>query len=239
MLVEVERQGFCAVTLWRQPGTRGLMPRQVALLDHLAPHLAGAIAVELGRASAALRAALVEDQGEAVLLLDADQRVLSVSQGMRDLLAHGDGLRLSERGLSAQEPAEQTRLTALIQAALRPGDGITRDGRIAISRPGAGAPWLVEARSLRRRGAVGVALIVSAPRPRPGPSEAALRDIFGLTPSEIALAVSLSGGMALTEHGRRRRIAMPTVRSHLSRLLVKLNCSRQAEAIARLNALAG
>ena len=72
---------------------------------------------------------------------------------------------------------------------------------------------------LRPDGLAGVALILR--EPRAAPSEVWLRDSFGLTPAEAALPASLAGGVALAEHGSRRCIVLPTLRSHLSRLLEK------------------
>lgn len=239
LIVEVEQQGFCAITLWRHERSRMMTPRQTALLERLAPHAARAIGSELRRVGEALRAELLEGAGQGVMILDADHRVLSVSQGLRAMLADGTGLRLGERGLLAGQPGEQARLAGLIRAALRPDDGIPRDGRMCVARPGHAGPWQVEVRVLRPQGIAGVALIVSPSRLRQPPSEALLRETFSLTPAEASLAVSLADGMALAEHGRRKQITLPTVRSHLSRLLAKLNCHRQAEVVARLNALAG
>lgn len=43
LIVATEHQGFCAVTLWRAAGARGLSPREALLLQALSPHLVRAI----------------------------------------------------------------------------------------------------------------------------------------------------------------------------------------------------
>ena len=74
-----------------------------------------------------------------MLVLDSDGRVVSASPRLRAMLAGSDGLRLNERGLAAITPADQARLDGMVRAALRPQDGIARDGRLSIARPAVGS----------------------------------------------------------------------------------------------------
>jgi DNA-binding CsgD family transcriptional regulator len=58
--------------------------------------------------------------------------------------------------------------------------------------------------------------------------------LFGLTPTEAAIAVELSAGLSTDEIAPRLQIAVGTVRWHLKRILAKTGSSRQAELVALL-----
>lgn len=64
-----------------------------------------------------------------------------------------------------------------------------------------------------------------------------LRELFGLTEAEAALAQALQSGVTLTEYARQRALSLNTVYTHLRRLREKTGCSRMAELIHRLNEL--
>lgn len=72
LILDVEQQGFCSVTLWRRTGARRLTARHMALLTQLGPPVARAIAGELLRPGAAQRAGKL---GKGVLFWDCDVRV--------------------------------------------------------------------------------------------------------------------------------------------------------------------
>jgi DNA-binding CsgD family transcriptional regulator len=63
---------------------------------------------------------------------------------------------------------------------------------------------------------------------------ARLRDLFGLTRAEGAVAAALGRGSALDEIADDLGVGPATVRSHLKRILAKTGTHRQAEAAALL-----
>ena len=74
---------------------------------------------------------------------------------------------------------------------------------------------------------------------RQRPNAAVLGRLFGLTPAEAALAASLASGRSPAEYAAARGIARHTVRSHLTQVLRKTGCRRQAELAALLARLPG
>jgi DNA-binding CsgD family transcriptional regulator len=64
-----------------------------------------------------------------------------------------------------------------------------------------------------------------------------LRELFGLTEAEAALAQALQSGVTLAEYARQRALSLNTVYTHLRRLREKTGCNRMAELIHRLNEL--
>lgn len=61
-----------------------------------------------------------------------------------------------------------------------------------------------------------------------------LRNLFGLTHTEGAIATELASGRSLKEIASRLGIGMATVRSHLKNILAKTSTHRQAELVALL-----
>ena len=68
----------------------------------------------------------------------------------------------------------------------------------------------------------------------PQPSPTTLQRLFGLTPSEAALAVHLARGETLTEIAGERGVTLATVRSQLASVFDKTQTSRQAHLVALL-----
>nr|WP_246343383.1 helix-turn-helix transcriptional regulator [Sphingobium jiangsuense] len=63
---------------------------------------------------------------------------------------------------------------------------------------------------------------------------ARLRELFGLTRTEGAVAAALGRGAPLENIAASMGIGLATVRSHLKRILAKTGTHRQAEAVALL-----
>jgi DNA-binding CsgD family transcriptional regulator len=68
----------------------------------------------------------------------------------------------------------------------------------------------------------------------PEPTLTTLQRMFGLTPSEAALAVHLARGATLTEIAGERGVTLATVRSQLASVFDKTQTSRQAHLLSLL-----
>ena len=62
-----------------------------------------------------------------------------------------------------------------------------------------------------------------------------LREVFGLTEAEAAIAQALQTGTTLTEYAATRGLSLNTAYTHLRRLREKTGCSRMPELIRKLN----
>jgi DNA-binding CsgD family transcriptional regulator len=62
-----------------------------------------------------------------------------------------------------------------------------------------------------------------------------LRDIFKLTPRELAVLLALLDGWGLDDVARHLGIALTTAKSHLSQLFAKTGTARQADLIRRVS----
>jgi DNA-binding CsgD family transcriptional regulator len=70
----------------------------------------------------------------------------------------------------------------------------------------------------------------------PAPLEA-VSAIYNLTPAESQVAALLGDGLSRAEIAQRTGVAISTVKTHLSQLLLKTGCRRQGELIALLSTL--
>jgi DNA-binding CsgD family transcriptional regulator len=59
-----------------------------------------------------------------------------------------------------------------------------------------------------------------------------LNEVFGLTPSEAAVALLIGNGRSPADIAGERQVSVDTVRSQLKAVSAKLGCSRQAEIAA-------
>lgn len=77
-----------------------------------------------------------------------------------------------------------------------------------------------------------LALIFLRDPESPAPIPEQLRDLFGLTRSEAAIAADLGCGLTLARIAKTHGIALSTARSHLKQILAKTGTRRQAEVVA-------
>ena len=71
------------------------------------------------------------------------------------------------------------------------------------------------------------------------PLEEILKERYRLTPTEIAITLSLRDGISVLSIAEQRGNTLSTVRTHVKSIFQKLHVHRQAELIARLNRLGG
>ena len=93
---------------------------------------------------------------------------------------------------------------------------------------------LVAASAIPTAAGTAVLLRLVDPAQAPLPDTAALRDQFGFTPAEAALAVDILAGNDLATSAQRRGTTRNTARAHLRHLFEKTGTRRQAELMRLL-----
>src|SRR4051794_19211094 len=180
------------------------------LLGRLLPHLASA-AVLHGRVARLLAAAeaprrALELLDRAIILADAAGRVAYANPAAAKLLARRAGLAVERGGgLTGARSGDTDRLRRLIRAvaAAATGDGLEAGGVVALPRP-RGRPYVVQVLPLTPGADLAsvphlalwpeVVLLVSDPDASPVPPADRLRQAYGLTRAEAALAARLVEG---------------------------------------------
>ena len=177
---------------------------------------------------------------QGVLLVDADSRVRFANRAAESVLRAGRGLLLGRDGLRAETPSE-TRLLRWFIAE-----------RAKLSRESGGAASRLR---LTREHSQPLAVLVVSHRPQFGwidfarprailfvtdPETAVavrcdtLREDFGLTLAEAAVAVEIVEGDGLQAAAARLRISLATARTHLAHVFDKTDTRRQAELVSLL-----
>lgn len=207
-------------------------------LDGVLPHIRSALRLERRlramELSGSLASALLDRLAHGLVVAREDGTVL-LANAAAVALSGGDGpFRLGggQRPLGAAGKAAAPALRRLVRQAASGGPG----GALLLPREeGPGVVALVTplpAGLLPEQPARRLALIVLTDLRDGLPDVGALlRELYGLTPAEAALAMALAGGSSPREAAEARGVQLTTVRSQIRALLDKTGCGRQSELV--------
>lgn len=169
----------------------------------------------------------VNPAGGCMVVVDAARRVTWASPKALALLAEAKALNLEGHRLCAGDLADQKRLDALMNAAVR-GEGgemilfdADSEGVLVSASPRGGTAWLK----------------LSALRPAKGTADR-FAALFGLTPAEARLAEAMLAGHDPADCAVLFGVSRTTIRSQLDSLFDKTGRRRQAALMALLAAVA-
>jgi DNA-binding CsgD family transcriptional regulator len=171
------------------------------------------------------------------ILIDANARILQVN----DCVRFGDGLDSVDGSLRASRAADRDRLRKFLSALMMPSHrpSSTAPATLTLPRPSGARPWLLDGiactdalRSLHS-GAAALVLITDLELPLQ-PNNEILRQVFGLTPTECALAQALVAGESILDGAARLSISEGHARQRLKSIFYKTRTSRQGEVVALL-----
>jgi DNA-binding CsgD family transcriptional regulator len=214
---------------------------ETRLFAALIPHLQRAVQLQLRLAGLeGLPEGLAEILNrllQGVILVDAEARVIFANRVAEAMLRAGRGLFLRRDGLGAEIPGETRRLRRIIAecAEPRPGLGGAR-GHLRLSREHRLPLTVLVAPHRSRFGWIDVVrpramLFITDPEANAAVRQQALREDFGLTPAEAAVAVEILGADGLRATARRLGISVATAHTHLAHVFDKTGTRRQAELV--------
>ena len=173
----------------------------------------------------------------AVIVVDVNCRVLHTNAPADRMLNREAHLRVCRGHLGVADAKTGTELMRLVREAARTANGVldAPGSALAIHRPQR-LPVTVLVTPLRaswdRTGTCPPAAMVFIRDPEHGaPAQNTLRELFGLTPTEAAIAAALVEGYGLDEIASRFQVGLGTVRSHLKTILSKTGTHRQAQLV--------
>lgn len=213
-------------------------------LGILLPHIRRACGVE-ERVSGALRSTIelketLDHVREAVLLVDANGRILHANQAGASLLRKEDGMyRMRDETLRLAGSANQGALLAALQRCRSPETILgTRDAAPVsqIVVYASAGPFVLTVQPLpsaqRHRSAAVAVLLAQAPQVAAAHNLRPLRDAYGLTPAELELVHGLVNGSSLREMAAGQGISYETARTYLRQVFSKTGTNRQAALVS-------
>lgn len=212
------------------------------VLPHLRQYIRVRSALEETEAFGASVIELLDHPQVGVIQLDPRGQIMATNDSARDVLCGKDGLSDDEGELCAAWPEDHAKLQALLARALPRLGEQSASGSMTVRRRSM-PRFGLHVKPLGNRGlddrsgrAAALVLIVDPARRvriRPALVEAAL----GLTPTEAAIATQLAEGRTLRQIAAATGRGYTTVRTHLSHIFVKLECSRQFDVVQAVRAL--
>jgi DNA-binding CsgD family transcriptional regulator len=234
---------FVPLGIFRRTGQEEFGQREHDILKRVLPHLQRAMQIGLRMGLLEARQAasdeLLDRLPFGVMLLDATGAICRMNAAAQAIVAANDGLSVRQRRLHAASSVEDVTLRHLIASALSlsaeaPAKPLAT---LAVSRPSMAQPLLLfavpsPASELMGTVAPGGAIVfVSDPTRQMTPSQTALMELFGMTPTEAKLASLLAGGEKLEDAARRMAITAGTARVHVKNIFRKANVGRQGDLI--------
>lgn len=244
--LERSDQAVVAMGLTRPSRAGEFESDDFALLRRLAPHVRRAVAtyqrLEEALASQQAMAEALDRMGRGICGLDRAGRVVFANRAAQALLAVGDALRAEGGLLAANRPDRTTALRRVLRSATLGG----ATEALALPRPDGRLPLLLEfvpmgssAVALDLRAPPAALLLIDDMEDARVPAATSLRELFGLTATEAAVAIHTARGEGLGSVARALRIAPSTARSHLKHVFDKTGTHRQAELAQLLARLPG
>jgi DNA-binding CsgD family transcriptional regulator len=245
VLTSEDRSTTSYITAVRSKRGGIFTPEEVALFECLASHLQTAVHIHqrtAGLESGLNAAAAALDRfPTGVIVVDSDAKVILINRMGEAILQRRDGLILSMDSLRAAYRQENTKLqNAVAAVSSQRGPGPQKPGTVlTVSRPSGLKSFEVlvaplPPHSRLARGRPAAALFITDPEEGAKLDSQAMRQLFGLTPAEMRLAVALVGGQSVEEYAEKAGISSNTARTHVTRLYSKTGVRRQSELVGLL-----
>lgn len=238
------------------PDTKGLMlgvlrssrfgmvtDDEAELMRRLVPHLERAVSIasHLGALEARAEVSLsaLERLGLSAFIVDGQRRVKYMNVRAEQLAQANESVLVRHGMLFLHEKQYDARLRQGLAAATgwaradeaRSGSSL----RLPSLEPVSISISPLRETSLAMPGSTPLALVlVGHPTQRTTPSEAALREAYGLTPAEARLATALVAGKTLQAYAHDSRSSLATVKTHLRSVFAKTGEDRQSDVIRRI-----
>jgi DNA-binding CsgD family transcriptional regulator len=234
---------FAVLAFGREERKGNVAESEKEALRLIAPHLRRAVVIgrllEQQTATAASFTDVVERIAPGVVMVDEAMGIVYANRAGHRLLEQGEVIEARQEKLYLRnEVANKVLAGAVARAASSEKDIEHRSIDIPV-RTLDGLPTVVQVLPMQRRQfAHGVAqrataaiFISNAADPPRLPSDA-LALMYDLTPAEARIFEMIVAGKTPAAIASELKVALPTVKTHLSRVFDKTSCNRQADLVA-------
>ena len=196
----------------------------------------GSVHVPQGHVFTTLGRTILDRLDRGVALLDAQGRIVDANSHAVHVIRSCSGIRVRAGRLSLTDPV----LNEQLQRAIAGYKSGHRNGRAVFAsrvRCRGSDPYRVVIRPVpadtdQRK--VAFFMLIYAPNGQQGISIDVLRQLYGLTPAQSAVARSLFAGRSVEETANELDLSLNTVRTHLKQIFTKCEVNSQAELLHML-----
>ena len=193
----------------------------------------GSVQVPQGSVFTTLGRTILDRLDRGVVLLDAQGRIIDANSHALHVIRNCNGIRLRAGRLAFTDPELDERM----QQAIAGRGPAQRGGRAVLAarvRCKGGDPYRIVVRTVppdtdERK--VAFFALLYAPNGLHGISVDVLREVYGLTPAQSAVACSLFAGRSVEETAHELELSLNTVRTHLKQIFTKCEVNSQAELL--------
>jgi DNA-binding CsgD family transcriptional regulator len=247
-ILDSSEREFATLAVHRTRKQGHVGERERGLMQHLMPHMRQAYDVAR-RLRAADRTARSLAQAldwliDGAMIVRADGKVLYANEAVREITRREEGLHVKGSFIEFAAAAVQARFNAALAAVVRmraTNGGLAAVTDFPMPRPSGGLPYLISLRPLSQtarsevKAAPDAIVFVHDPLRRQRAALNILREVFGFTEAEAALAQALQAGVPVPDYARERALSLNTAYTHLRRIREKTGCNRMPDLIRKLN----
>ena len=236
----------CFIRVMRARDADPFMKEEANLISLIAPHFARALEIRSRLAQSEIVNQIYADAMDRLavggIVIDENGKILVMNAIAAELMNRRDGLTMVNGTVRATSTQDDRALQNLIRAALSGEMSHDEAGRqiaqaLSISRPSGARDLGVVVNSIRLGNKVGdrwrsgATIFIRDPECGVRADPAILKQLFGFTQAESALAMQLAKGESLEEAAAELNIRSNTARAHLRSMFAKTGVTRQAELV--------
>lgn len=234
----------CFIRVMRARDADPFVREEANLISLIAPHFARALDIRSRLAQCEIVNQIYADAMDRLavggIVLDENGKILVMNAIGADLMKRRDGITMVNGMIHAVSTQDDRALQALIRSALA-GDSTQADtGKpqaLTVARASGARDLGLVVNRIRLGNKVGdrwrsgVTIFIRDPETGVRTDPAILKQLFGFTQAESALATQLAKGESLDEAAVELNIRYNTARAHLRSMFAKTGVTRQAELV--------
>jgi DNA-binding NarL/FixJ family response regulator len=179
---------------------------------------------------------LLDQLALGIVIVDRELHVTYHNRIAQRVAGLGRGVLIEQGRFGLGDTALHETLRAMVRGATTPEPPVDPDAADLLLLEEKGAPRIaiVVTRGMHRESVAGdplATVLLFDLTHRPQLSGSALRELYGLTRTEVSLVQALSGGTSLEDGAQELGIAVNTARTHLKHIFHKTGARRQSELI--------